>query len=79
MSRCRYCGRPVRWVHATAGRSMPIDPEPDVSGNVLVDDTNTALVLGATSVRELDESGDARPRFLAHFVTCADYPRGQKR
>ena len=28
MSACRGCGCPIDWIRTTAGRNMPVDPEP---------------------------------------------------
>ena len=28
MSLCRGCGASIEWIRTTAGRSMPVDPEP---------------------------------------------------
>jgi hypothetical protein len=34
MSECRSCKREIVWARTSAGKFMPIDPEPTESGNV---------------------------------------------
>lgn len=64
MSTCRSCGAPIRWVKTAKGRSMPIDSEPVANGNVIIDSSGNAVVVGSANVIPDTD------RFTSHFTTC---------
>ena len=68
---CTSCGASTMWVKTTSGKSMPLDPQPVVNGNVYIDGAT-----GLAHVRKPDGAMGFRP----HFVTCpnADQHRKQK-
>ena len=72
---CRACPATVRWVVvAKTGRRMPLDPEPREDGNVRLDHTGQAVVVGkAAKARILASVNGASfgPWYVSHFVTCA--------
>lgn len=70
---CRSCGAPMRWAVTTAGKRMPLDPQPSDRGNVHVDDDGTATVLGPLEVQAHDG-----PLYVPHFATCDDPDRFRK-
>lgn len=49
-----------------AGGWIPVDPDPDDGGNVVLDPFNRGVVIGPES--ETDEE-----RFMPHFNTCRPY------
>lgn len=77
---CRLCGQPLRWVRSAAhGRPMPLDPEPNPAGNVIVETTepipgmqlHVAKVIGKTTEGQDNLLGEER--WMPHFVTCPNY------
>ena len=69
---CRSCGAPIRWVHTTAGKSMPLNAQPDATGNVVMVD-GLAVVSPEPTLTE--EPGD---RFMPHWATCPHAERWKK-
>ncbi len=65
MDVCRHCGLEIQWAKTENGRPMPVNVTADPDGNVIwLDDGKTVHVL------HKDETTD-KPRFKAHFATCA--------
>lgn len=65
---CGKCGRPIAWVRTVNARSMPIDPEPVTTGNVIV-----RIEAGQYVASVLTKSDKVRPQGIAHmphFATC---------
>ena len=68
MAECSSCGATIMWRKTIKGRSIPLDPHPDLRGNVVISEEGTALVYNnpaAIAPRYADA-----PRYLSHFVTC---------
>lgn len=61
---CRYCPARIRWVLTIGGKRMPLNPDPDPAGTVVLDPDGRARVLTG---RELPAQGDA---FVAHWTAC---------
>jgi hypothetical protein len=79
VSTCRHCGAPVRWVTtAKRGKPMPLDPEPNPEGNVILRSTDGAAVVLDIPDRdyavELDETV-----WRAHFASCPHYSERRRR
>lgn len=76
MDVCAGCGEPIRWVITTAGRRMPLDPDPHPDGTVVV-----RVVEGQPRAHVL--TGPELPaRELAwrpHWVTCPRAPEFRAR
>lgn len=66
-SPCTRCGRQIGWVITDTGRRMPIDPEPDPTGNVICNYEAGVLRGHVLTKGEPRPSGVA---FLPHFATC---------
>jgi hypothetical protein len=60
---CRTCGAPIAWVHTRTGMSMPVDPEPVLGGNLVID-----VGLVATYV----EPAPGQRLHVSHLATCPD-------
>lgn len=58
---CKRCAAPIAFVRTSAGRSLPIDPEPSADGTLIVEGKR------ARSVRAEDPPG---PRYRAHLSYC---------
>ena len=73
MSVCRGCGRAIDWIKTTAGKNMPVDPEPvfviegDGRDRFVTDDG--AVVVGRVA-RPEEESRDLPVAFVPHWRTC---------
>lgn len=68
MSTCQGCGEPIRWAPTAASngaKRMPLDPEPTIDGNVILDDRGFAVVVGPGSFDTLDVE-----TFMPHHATC---------
>lgn len=63
MGRCRDCQQTVRWVITDRGAAMPIDPEPNPHGNVII-------VLGAARFVDVRTSATTRARYMPHVASC---------
>lgn len=72
-SRCRSCHAEVVWAVTSAGKRMPVDPQPTDDGNMILteDDPPQALVV-PTGQAALFAVGTGAHRFTSHFVTCPD-------
>jgi hypothetical protein len=74
MSYCRSCDAPIIWIVTKPGnRSMPIDPEPQPDGTILVDfDKGVGVVLskGAIASIATDLAATNEPLYRSHFATC---------
>lgn len=63
---CRSCGAAVVWAVTDAGKRMPIDPEPVVVGNLILDQRD-----GQYRVRSAPPVATPLPkRWVSHFATC---------
>ena len=63
LGKCRDCQADVRWVRTSYGRMMPLDPEPNAHGNVVI-------VLGFAEVIDVKTSMTMRTRYMPHFASC---------
>lgn len=72
MSRCRSCNALIRWARTTAGKAMPLDPEPDLEhGNILLCLVGGEEIATVLTGNELASSRARRdPLYFAHFATC---------
>lgn len=66
MIQCRACGAPIRWVRTTRGKSMPLDAEPDPTGNVTIEG-GVAVVHGQPPI--------TGPVYMPHHATCPNWKR----
>lgn len=66
-SECRHCHQQIAWCKTTAGRSMPIDPEPSARGNVFAQYEAGVLV---GRVRVGAEPIPPGTPFMPHWATC---------
>lgn len=64
-ARCSSCSAPILWAKTAKGKPIPLDLEPRVDGNVVLE-RGVALVLGPL---ERLQRG-AETRYVAHFATC---------
>jgi hypothetical protein len=78
---CRSCGQPIVWAVTRDGKRMPVDPDPDPEGNLVL----TANLLGdhlVVPVADLERGGAPivdSDRRVSHFASCpnaASWRRG---
>ena len=75
---CKHCHRRIRWARTRNGRWMPLDPDPNPSGNVRLRGIHPqggllAEVLGAQASL-LGDADDDEPRYMPHHASCPDLP-----
>lgn len=70
MSKCS-CGAPIKWITmAGTGKGMPLDPQRDASGNIVIDEK--------TGRGGYAQPGDERPRYVPHWATCPNSKKHRK-
>lgn len=73
MSRCRGCGASIDWITTTAGKPMPVDPEPvfvvEGAGKDRFVTDEGEVILGRRA-RPEEESHDLPVAFVPHWKTC---------
>lgn len=60
---------------AATGKEMPVNPDPDAEGNVIIDDEGLAFVL-KPGQEPLDQKAK---RYMPHFATCPEADRFRRR
>ena len=60
-STCRSCKKPIKWVKTVAGKSMPIDAAPSLTGTLVLEGDHVH------TQRPEDRTG---LRYVSHFATC---------
>jgi hypothetical protein len=77
LSKCQGCGAAIRFVKTEAGRWMPLEPDPDPEGTVVVGADGLARVLTGGL---FDEPAEGE-RYVPHWAKCPkskDFKRGKK-
>lgn len=73
MSLCRGCGSPIDWIITTAGKPMPVNPEPvfiiEGEGKDRFVTDEGEVILGRRALQE-EESTDLPVAFVPHWKTC---------
>ena len=72
---CRSCGAMLRWVRTRAGKAMPLDAEPNPTGNVVLGEDGTARVL---TRKQVEGGGIVGERYTSHFATCPNAERHRR-
>jgi hypothetical protein len=72
---CKRCGAPVRWVRtAKHYKWMPLDPEPDERGNVILVDGRAHVIDGEALAWS---RANQEALYRAHFATCNSETRNR--
>jgi len=71
---CRSCGARIRWVFTDKGHRMPLDPEPDPTGNIVIREDGDAHV-----ITKDDVIPPQAERWISHFATCPEAARHRRR
>lgn len=66
---CSKCGARMMFVKTAAGKTMPVDADPVVDGNVVIEN-GVASVLPAAELRDMRTAAYLLPRYKSHFATC---------
>jgi hypothetical protein len=65
-SYCHSCGAVVVWAVTDAGKRMPVDPDPTVVGNLILERRD-----GQDRVTSAPPVATSEPkRWVSHFATC---------
>lgn len=67
-SPCRSCSRQVIWATTLAGKKMPVDPDPDPAGTVILSLRGNVVMARMRKAGEALALGE-RSR-VSHFKTC---------
>ena len=83
MSLCRGCGVSIEWIRTTAGRSMPVDPEPvfiveEDGGRERFITDEGEVVAGRRALPE-EEGPACAVGFVPHWKTCQAADRFRRR
>lgn len=84
MSVCHGCGRSIDWISTTAGRNMPVDPEPVFvveGGGKDRFVTDEGEVITGRVARPEEENPALPVAFVPHWKTCpnaGDFRRNGK-
>lgn len=73
LSECRTCKDPIRFVALDTGKAMPVNPMPDVTGNVAA-----RMIAGRLHGFVISHAKPAGPRdlrFRPHYATCGEAQR----
>lgn len=66
MPKCRECKQEIIFaISALTGKRMPLDPKPNIKGNVWLDEEGYAHALSAANPAPLGAD-----LYLTHFVMC---------
>jgi hypothetical protein len=66
---CAGCHQAVLWARTKeTGHLMPVNPEPDPSGNIVFEDGKIVVL-----TKSLFEKAPDGPRYVSHFATCKDH------
>lgn len=71
---CQYCGARLRWVETDRGNRMPLDPDPNPDGSVVMRQ-GIAHVLKASERPE----NVAAEHWMPHAASCSGRPRKARR
>ncbi len=77
---CRSCRAPVVWAIAESGKQIPVDPTPDLHGNLAIHTAggvHRAEACSRPRAAALHAAGV--PLYLAHFVNCPHAGNWRKR
>lgn len=73
MSLCKGCGARIDWITTTAGKSMPVNPEPvfviERGGTDRFVTDEGVVILGRRALPE-EERQDLPVAFIPHWKTC---------
>lgn len=80
MAKCKECGKEIRWIKTTAGKAMPVDPEPVTYWAVAGGASRIVTPEGKTLACAL--KGDPRDvtglGYVPHWATCAEQQTERK-
>lgn len=70
------CGATIRWAVTREGRRLPLNPDPDPAGNVVIETNATGEIRARILTGpELPAQGEA---WMPHWKTCPDSPVFQR-
>lgn len=75
--KCSSCDAPVIWRTTPKGRTIPIDPEPVLGGNIELVGLDACRFLSRNEVFELRSEGALAHR--SHFASCPNAQEHRRR
>lgn len=75
-SKCRSCGAAVLWAITEKGKRIPLDAEPNMKGNTMIE-AETVEENGHMTERFVARIvsplfDGSKPRYMPHHATCPD-------
>ena len=73
MTKCKGCGKPIRWIKTVMGKNMPCDPElivfngKDDRRNLITKDGNVLSSYNKNSLLPFSGHGEG---YMPHWSTC---------
>ena len=81
-AKCSACGSEIVWAVTAKGERMPVDPEPIVGGNLILDLSGSGATARVQTAAEKAEAAAAGhvlgTRYVSHFATCPAAARFRK-
>jgi hypothetical protein len=74
---CGTCGQSVRWIRTTFGARMPVDPLPDVNGNMVRREDGRLRILSRLAAEDARAAGWTL--WMSHFRSCPDAEHHRRR
>jgi hypothetical protein len=66
---CTSCQAIVLWAKTPTGAKMPVNPEPDPTGNIVLSEGPKPSDWPLATVTHMSQAPD-KPRYKSHFATC---------
>jgi hypothetical protein len=67
-AKCKTCGEPIEWVTTERGARMPLNPEPDPAGYIILVESEDGEEV-AHQLHRGEDPSDVN-RYIPHFATC---------
>jgi hypothetical protein len=72
-SQCRSCNADIFWVKTEKGKSMPLDCQTYIDGNIFLKDGV------AIYAKDDDEAASTEAKYKSHFATCPQSKQWRKK
>ena len=81
-AKCSACGAAIVWAVTAKGKRMPVDPEPVVGGNLVLELAGSGAIVRVQTAAEKAEAAAVGKvlgtRYVSHFATCPAAARFRK-